>query len=262
MSQNQDIEKLFDDAAGAGVLSADSQAMLTGHLGPVVVAGASGLAMEDIVVSDVTLITLLIDASSSISQSRLEAAVRAGQNAMLDAFLGAKEQDSLLVGLWLFNDTEQVVHSYVPVKDAVRLDTKSYRASGSTVLYDVWCDALASNVAYAQRLRDSGTPAKSVVVVITDGEDTSSRRRASDCARLSRDLLASEQFVLAFVGVGKRADFTRVATEMGVPQGSILHEPDASPSNLRKAFQLVSRSAIRASQGLVGPGARAGFFQP
>ena len=34
-------------------------------------------------------------------------------------------------------------------------------------------------------------------VAITDGEDVGSRRTAANCATISRDLLASEQFVLA-----------------------------------------------------------------
>jgi hypothetical protein len=37
---------------------------------------------------------------------------------------------------------------------------------------------------------------------------------------------------------------------------------DATATGLRKTFQLVSRSAIRASQGKVAPGVNAGFFSP
>ena len=153
-----------------------------------------------------------------------------------------------------------MVHSYLPVSDATRLDQSTYAPCGCTALYDTWCDALAANVAYAEQLRASGTPCRSVVVVITDGEDTSSRRRAGDCARISSDLLASEQFVLAFVGVGNDADFRRVARSMGVPDGCIEVQKKATPAALRRVFQMVSQSTIRASQGLVAPGPAAGFF--
>ncbi|MBS1153903.1 MAG: hypothetical protein H6Q89_5601 [Myxococcaceae bacterium] len=144
----------------------------------------------------------------------------------------------------------------------MRLDAKNYQGAGATRLYDTWCDALAANVAYAQRLRDGGTPARSVVVVITDGEDVGSSRTAGNCARLSKDLLASEQFVLAFVGVGSDVDFHKVAKTMGVPDGCVLVQQNATASTLRAAFQLVSQSAIRASQGKIAPGAAAGFFIP
>ncbi len=253
------VTSLLTHAVESGVLS---QGAITGNLGAVVVAGAAGKALEDITASDVTLITLLVDRSSSIADRRLQGAVRDGQNALVDAFAGAKEKDSVLMALWTFGSSADVLHGYLPVDDAVRLDAKNYRPGGSTLLYDTWCDALTANVAYAQRLRDGGTPCRSVVVIVTDGEDVGSRRTAGDCARLSADLLASEQFTLAFVGVGKDVDFHAVAKAMGVPDGCVLVQKDATPSALRAAFTMVSRSAIRASQGRIAPGVNAGFFTP
>lgn len=256
------LKNLFQSAQKGGVLSAEASAMLSGQLGAVVIAGAAGTPAENITATDVTLVTVLIDASSSIGSAKLEQAVRDGQNALVEAFAGSRERDSVLLALWTFNDRAKVLHSYVPVGDAVRLDARSYVAGGSTALYDTWCNALAANVAYAQQLRDSGTPVRSVVVVITDGADVGSKRRVADCARLSADLLASEQFVLAFVGVGNEVDFRTVAKSMGIPDGSIEVQKQTTPSALRAVFQMVSRSAIRASQGKIKPGANAGFFRP
>ena len=177
--KDDDMTGLLAGAVASGVLSAQSSSLITGNLGKVVIAGAAGKALEDIVASDVTLITVLIDASSSIQDRGLEQAVREGQNHLIDAFGGSKQ-----------------------------------------------------------------------------------KRTAGNCARLSRDLLASEQFVLAFVGVGKDVDLHAVAKTMGVPDGCVLVQRDATASSLRKAFQLVSQSAIRASQGRIQPGAAAGFFIP
>ncbi len=236
--------------------------LLTGDLGAVVIAGAAGKAAEEITASDVMLVTLLVDASSSIGSRGLEDAVREGQNLLVDALGDARERDSILLALWVFNDRQDVVHAYVGLDDAVRLDRRNYAASGSTRLYDTWCDALLANVAYAEKLRESGTPCRSLVVVVTDGEDCGSRRRVTDCANLSRSVLATEQFTLAFVGVGTDVDFRKVAQEMGVPDGNIAVQAQATPAAIRKVFQMVSQSAIRASQGLVVPGMRGGFFGP
>jgi hypothetical protein len=107
-----------------------------------------------------------------------------------------------------------------------------------------------------------GTPCRSVVVVVTDGEDCGSRRRAGDCAKISREVLASEQFVLAFVGVGTDVDFRRVARGMGVPDDCIAVEGQTSASAMRALFRMVSQSAIRASRANVAPGRGAGFFGP
>ena len=254
------LASLFASAAQAGTISAATSTLLTGNLGAVVIAGAAGMDMEDIVASDVTLVTVLVDASSSIAGSGLEQAIRDGQNALVDAFAASREKDSVLLATWTFNDEIRVVHAYVPIADATRLDASNYAGVGTTHLYDTWCDALAANVAYAQRLRDGGTPCRSIVVVVTDGEDCGSRRTSADCARISKDLLASEQFVLAFVGVGADAGFRTIAKRMGIPDGCVEVQTQATPSNLRQVFHMVSQSAIRASQGLIAPGPNAGFF--
>ncbi|MBX3227070.1 MAG: VWA domain-containing protein [Labilithrix sp.] len=254
------LANLFASANASGTLSNQSRRIITGNLGAVVIAGAAGKDNEDILTSDVTLVTLLVDASSSIHQRGLEDAVRAGQNLLVDALACSTASESVLMALWTFNEDVRVVHSYVGVGDATRLDKKTYNAAGSTRLYDTWCDALAANVAYAQQLRDGGTPCRSVVVVITDGEDCGSKRRASDCATLSRDLLASEQFILAFVGVGTDVDFRAVAKAMGVPDGCVTVQAQATPQGMRKVFGLVKQSTIRASQGVIKPGPNTGFF--
>jgi uncharacterized protein YegL len=235
--------------------------LLSGNLGAVVIAGAAGKDAEDITASDVTLVTLLVDASSSIHDRGLEDAVRDGQNSLVDALGDTRERDSILMALWTFASDTRVVHSYVGLDDVTRLDKKSYAGLGSTRLYDTWCDALTANVAYAERLRSSGTPCKSVVVVVTDGEDCGSKRRASECARISKLVLDSEQFTLAFVGVGA-GDFHAIAREMGVPAGCIAVQAQATPSAIRQVFRMVSQSAIRASQGRIAPGPNAGFFSP
>lgn len=256
------LANLFASASTAGTLSNQSRQMITGNLGAVVIAGAAGKDNEDILTSDVTLVTLLVDASSSIHSRGLEDAIRGGQNMLVDALAHSPARESVLMALWTFNEDIRVVHSYVGVDDATRLDATTYNAAGSTRLYDTWCDALAANVAYAQKLRDGGTPCRSVVVVITDGEDCGSKRRPGECASLSRDLLASEQFILAFVGVGKDVDFHAVAKSMGVPDGCVTVQAQATPAGMRKVFGMVKQSTIRASQGAIRPGPNTGFFSP
>lgn len=261
MTTKLDINALFTRATAQGTLSAQSQTLLSGNLGGIIVAGAAGMAAEDIQASDVTLVTLLLDASSSIGDRQLAPAVCEGQKLLLDAFAGSKEKDAVLTALWTFNHTATVVHGYVPVHDATRLEAnKTFKPGGTTHLYDTFIDACAANVAYAQTLRDTGTPVRSIVVVVTDGEDVGSVRPARVCKKLAEDLLHSEQFILAFVGVGKDVDFHKVATSMGFPPGCVLVQKDATPAGLRQAFHMVSMSAVRASQGRIAPGAHATFF--
>ncbi|MBL8940337.1 MAG: hypothetical protein JNM69_37670, partial [Archangium sp.] len=77
MSTNDDdVTKNLTSAVATGVLSAQTSTLITGNLGSIVLAGAAGKALEDITASDVTLVTLLIDASGSIADRGLEQAVR------------------------------------------------------------------------------------------------------------------------------------------------------------------------------------------
>lgn len=258
-TKNQ-LNALFGNAASVGMISPQTLTMLSGNLGNLVIAGAAGKDTETIDASEVLLVTVLVDASSSIGSRGLEAAVKAGYNKLLDTFSLSKERDAIMMALWTFQGRAKVIHSYVPVNEAVGLDRSNYRPGGCTALYDTWCDSLAANLAYAQQLRDGGTPVRSVVVVITDGEDVGSKRRPVDCAKLTMDLLASEQFALGFVGVGSDVDFTQVARDMGIPDDCIQVQKNATPKGLRDVFHMVSRSVMRVSQSHVAPG-QGGFFQ-
>jgi hypothetical protein len=235
--------------------------MIAGDLGAMVIAGAAGMDAEDIQASEVTLITLVLDSSTSIGQRKLEQAVCDGTATLLDAFATSKERDAVLVALWSFDSESRVHHGYLPVADATRpLPGKDYRTGGTTHLYDTFIEACSANVAYAQRLRDAGTPVRSIVVLVTDGEDYGSRRPARACKKLAEDLLKSEQFVLALVGVGDDVDYRGVAKSMGIPDNCVMVQKDATDRGVRRAFLMVSQSAVRASQGRIAPGV--GFFAP
>ena len=86
---------------------------------------------------------------------------------------------------------------------------------------------------------------------MTDGEGCGSKRTPADCARISRDLLASELFTLALVGVGTDVNFEHLAKSMGIPPGCILWERDATPSGCAapsgRARERSSRAPPRAS---------------
>jgi hypothetical protein len=166
---------------------------------------------------------------------------------MVKSFVDSKQRDSILLGQWRLYDPKPY-HSYLPVSQATLLDASNYRADApSTPLYDRWIDAVTANVAYAQQLRAAGTPVRSICVVLTDGGDNSSTHRATDCLKLNTDLLKSEQFVLAFIGIGDAAEFKRIAKSMGIPAGSVL-VAGSSASEMRRVFRLLSQSVIRASQ--------------
>ncbi|NQT49741.1 VWA domain-containing protein [Candidatus Kuenenbacteria bacterium] len=244
------VKSVFADAVDEGTLSLPSKDLLCVSLDDNVLAGCDGIDLDDIEATEVTLVSILIDDSGSMSG--LEDAVIDGQNEMLEALTESKQKDSFLIGMWALNKSAPY-HSYVPVDDALRLDHSSYVLTGMTPLCDRWCEVLAANVAYAQQLRASGTAVRSIAVMITDsGENDSRKHTEADCRLLAVDLLNSEQFVLAMVGLGQYYDFNGMAKDLGIPEGSVL-VAGKTKSEIRKVFQLVSQSVIRASQATVDP---------
>jgi hypothetical protein len=121
------LQSLFQSAVQSGTLSSASSSLLGGHLGQVVIAGAAGLDAENIVAADVTLITLLVDCSSSISAYGLQKSVRDGQKLLLQSLQQSSQKESILLALWTFNHDQRVQHSYVPLDDAITLTSKNYR---------------------------------------------------------------------------------------------------------------------------------------
>jgi len=102
-----------------------------------------------------------------------------------------------------------------------------------------------------------------------DAEDIGSKRRASDCERIRRDLLASEHFTLAFVGVAVQAQATPSAIR--TPASSRPDRAEGGEGGARSVgdeeleARLVLHAAIAADReiggadaaGAVGAGARA-----
>lgn len=261
------LKSMFSEAEKSGTISVPTRDLLCVNLDDSILAGSQGADIDDITATEVTLVTLVIDDSGSMDSRAQDA--RAGQNEMLKAFAESKQKDSFLLGQWALNRTSPY-HSYVPVDQATKLDGRNYKPDGSTPLYDRWCQALAANVAYAAQLRATGTPVRSIAAVITDGENNDSRTfDEKDCRRIAKDLIASEQFILAFIGVGNEAFFRQIAKDMGIPDGAVLiaglptGKAGATASEMRKVFRLLSQSVIRASQTSVDPAtAQNAFFAP
>lgn len=266
MSQKSigEVKNILDEAVEEGIIS--QKVLQVIDINDTVLAGINGTDVDDIQETEVTLVTLIIDDSGSIRFAGLADAIREGQNLLIEAIVNSKQKDNVKIAQWKLGSQSELVHSYIAADKAVRLNKSNYNPNSGTALYDVWAEALASNLVYAQQLKAKGTPVKNIVVIITDGQDEGSRKYdASDCKKINTDLLMSEQFVLAFVGMGNtnadETQFRLIAEEMGFPDGSVL-TADATPSEIRKVFNMVSQSAIRASQKAITAAGQNTFFTP
>jgi len=127
------------------------------------------------------------------------------------------------------------------------LDSRNFKASGGTPLYDRSIVTLGSVLAKSREFTSSGVPINTVTLIVTDGHDEGSQHRARDVYPIVQDMLAQESHIVAGMGIDDGdTDFQAVFSSMGIPDNWIL-TPQSDPHDIRKAFQLFSRSAISAS---------------
>jgi hypothetical protein len=244
---DSNVNDLFAEAHAEGVLSPSSLQTLTGvDLGAQIQAGL-GISVDDVQASEVVLLTIMPDDSGSIRHAGNEQAVREGHNLVLDALTRSKQGDGVLAHTRYLNGT--VLFPYRPIDQAVQMTAANYEANQGTPLYDQSVVLLGSVVAKAQEFTRNGVAARSVTLIITDGSDQHSRRAsAQDVAALVRDMNRSEAHIVAAMGISDgTTDFRAVFREMGIEDRWIL-TPGNNPSEIRKAFQVFSQSAVRASQ--------------
>lgn len=256
------VKDLFAAAHAEGVLSPASLLTLSAaDLGAQIQAGL-GIAVDDVQASEVVLLTIMPDDSGSIRHAGNEQAVRDGHNLVLDALGASKQRDGILAHTRYLNG--HVLFPYRPLEQAVRMTSKNYEATQGTPLYDQSVVLLGSVVAKTQEFAASGVVARSVTLLITDGSDQhSSRAKARDVAALLRDMARSETHIVAAMGISDGStDFRKVFREMAIDDRWIL-TPGSNAGEIRKAFQVFSQSAVRASQAALAasfnPGALGGF---
>jgi hypothetical protein len=254
MSDSAQLSQLLGDsgldetAVGAMQLAAD-------NLGPAIMAGLGDVQLDDIDTTEVLLFALLVDDSGSIGSAGNTENVRAGHNMVLDALSGSKQSASVLISCRYLNDSpgtsHGVLYPYVMLDGAKRLDSSNYNPNGGTPLYDQTAVTLTSVAAKMAEFENGGVPARAVVVIITDGDDVHSyQHTARTVNQMVSGMLRTEKCIIAGLGIedpNGYVDFRRVFQEMGLRDEWIL-TPGNSETEIRKAFRVVSNSAVQASQ--------------
>jgi len=256
-----DIRRLFEAAEEEGTLSPDALAALAAiDIGAQIQAGL-GVGVDDVSASEVVLLTIMPDDSGSIRFSGNADAVREGHNAVVEALASSKQKDSILAHTRYLNGF--VLYPYRAVALAEKMTRKNYDPSLGTPLYDQTVVLLGTVIAKTQEFAESGVPVRSVTLLITDGADEGScRAKASDVRAIVRDMLSSEQHIVAAMGIDDgRTPFRDVFRSMGIEDRWIL-TPRSDPGEIRRAFRMFSQSAMRASQhaGAFSRAAAGGFL--
>ena len=197
-------------------------------------------AVDDIDSENVNLIFIGIDKSGSMSPYRgdMVSCLKEFKQALTDS----KEADEILVARADFNSSINV-GGY---KKITEFDT-SYDASGMTALYNVIEDGTQKLTDYMEYLRQQGVRVKAVFAIFSDGEDTVSND-PSEAKRRIQDL-NNKEITTAFISFGGTA--TGIAKSLGFRN---ILDVSSSASELRKAFDCLSKSVIESSKSVVADG--------
>jgi len=249
MSESKNINELLEEAQDEGMLSPESaQALMVHDIGAQIQAGL-GVNVDDVQASEVVLVTMMVDDSGSIRFAGNAQAIRDGHNLVLDSLSKSKQSDSILVHTQYLNGT--ILYPYCSLDQAVRMDDHNYNPNQGTPLYDQSVVLMGTVLAKTKEFSDNGVPVRTVTMVLTDGSDQHSRRSmAKDVKCLVDDMMMAETHIVAALGVedGMGTDFSDIFREMGLRDEWIL-TPGSNESEIRRAFQVFSQSAVQASQG-------------
>lgn len=242
------VKKLLDDAHTQGALSKQSLAALdVVDVGAQIQAGL-GVSIDDVAASEVVLLTLMPDDSSSIAAAGNTEAVRDGHNLVLESLAKSRQAGEVLAHTRYLNG--DVLFPYIALQNAKTMTSLNYNPCHGTPLFDQTVVLLGTVIAKAQELAQAGIAVRTVTLIITDGGDYGSARcRPADVAALVKDMLAQENHIVAAMGINDgTTDFKAVFRSMGIPDRWIL-TPGNSASEIRRAFQVFSQSAVRAAAG-------------
>ena len=248
-SKGVDVKSLFKSARDQGTISARSvQALNVVDLGAQIQAGL-GVCVDDVQSSEVVLVTLMPDDSGSIRFAGNAKAVRDGHNLVLDALRECRQSDDIFVHNRYLNG--DVLYPYTQVANAIGMDASNYNPNQGTPLYDQTVLLLATVLAKAQEFADHGVPVRTVTLLISDGADMhSTNATARHVASLVEDMLMAENHIIAAMGIDDgTTEFRQVFREMGIPDNWVLTSGNTA-SEVRKAFQVFSQSAVKASQSV------------
>ncbi len=247
-SSGSSVASLLAGAQSDGLLSQKAMSAINiVDIGEQIQAGI-GVDVSDVQASEVVLVTILIDDSGSIRYvAGNAAAVREGHNLVLDALDASKQQAGILTHTRYLNG--HVLFPYVVLKQATRMDQQNYNPNGGTPLYDQAVVTFATVIAKAQSFEDNGVPCRTVTLIVTDGNDEGSRAQRADTVKaIVESMLKTENHIIAAMGISDGyTDFDKVFAEMGIPSEWRLTTGN-NASEIRKAFNVFSQSAVRASQ--------------
>ena len=142
--------------------------------------------------------------------------------------------------LCLFSTTYQLVHDAVELASVPNLNDKTYRTGGGTALLDALGTTIDNVGNKLAAMSEEERPSKVIFLIITDGEENSSRKYNLDQIR-SMVTHQRETYSWEFVFMGANIDAISAGTSLGIAATNSVNY-SASSIGTKALYSNVSRS--------------------
>ncbi len=212
---------------------------------------AKGITVDDIdATEDVTLVTILVDDSSSMD-SGSDSLLKTSINDFISDLKNAERSESIMIGAFSLNGSMKI--PYRILESFPEINNSNYCPNGMTPLYDNIAKTLANVGMKVAEFENTGITVNAVTMIMTDGWDNDSReiRHPSELKPMIKDLLQSEKHIISAMGFGESKngvnDFKKIFSDMGILEKWSFVSSDLA-RDIRRAFNLMSKSVSNASQ--------------
>lgn len=202
---------------------------------------AENTSVDELESENVNLMMIGVDCSGSMRQWKNDMVQCLTD--FKDALENSKESNEILIARANFEDRVDI-GGYKAIDE---FDT-AFHAGGCTALYDCVVIGSQKMLEYRKYLRDQGVRVKCVFAIFSDGEENVSSADVAT-ARQAIANLNNEEITTAFISFGSDAKVE--AQRLGFKN---LLTVDSSASELRRAFNCLSKSVIESSKSVVADG--------
>ena len=203
---------------------------------------------NEVEVAETINAVFIVDTSSSV--------VSYGQelNKAINEFTARMQKShaaaNLFVSIIEFNDNINVTSGFRPISEIPVIDLVP-RIGGCTALFKACAVGLKNALDYRKDLENAGVNCKTLLFVITDGEDNASGNVvAADVKAMIDDLLKEERNFFSFesilFGVGNDRSFEDAQKNMGIKH---LAKVGTTADEIRKMINFISSSITSVSTG-------------
>lgn len=201
---------------------------------------------DQIQVEETINAVFVIDVSPSISS--YEADLNNAFNDFVQTMQQSHIHDRLFTSIVEFDDMVRVRSGFQPI---INVPVTNFRAQGSgTALYDAVAAGIKNAMDYRTSLEQTGINVKTLVFVITDGQDNSSSVSPKAIKATLDGILASEANAFSFTtilfGVGPQSYFQSAKDQMGFQHMAVVGN---TGKEIKKMISFISSSISKSSSG-------------